>query len=167
MTTTYEKIATNTLSGNATSYTFTNIPNTYTDLVLISSALGQTGVSFIEILQFNGDTGNNYSNTFAGGYVTSSGSNRNTNAPYIFVAHLSGWFTTGIPMTGITHILNYSNTTTNKTVLSRGGSPATDSAIMAGLWRNTAAINSIKIALQSNTNLQAGSTFTLYGIKAE
>jgi hypothetical protein len=167
MPATYDKIATNTLSnGDAASVTFSSIPSTYTDLVLISSALGTTNQSFIEIIQFNSDTGNNYSNTFAGGYVTVSGSNRNTNVPYIFVAHLNGYFTTNVPMTGITFINNYSNTTTNKTVVSRGGSPATDSAMMVGLWRNTSAINSIKISLQSGDNLISGSTFTLYGIKA-
>lgn len=167
MTATYEKIATTTLGSAAASHTFSSIPSTYTDLVLISAALGVTNQSYIEIIQFNGDTNSNYSNTFAGGYVTVGGSNRNTNATYIFVAHLSGYFTNDIPMTGVTYINNYSNTTTNKLVVSRGGSPATDSAMMTGLWRNTAAINSITIALQSTTNLQAGSTFTLYGIKAE
>jgi hypothetical protein len=167
MTVTYDRIATNTLGSATDSVTFSSIPSTYTDLVLISSALGQTSTSFIEIIQFNSDTGNNYSNTFTGGYVSSSGSNRNTNQPYIFVAHLNGYFTTDIPMTGVTYINNYSNTAINKTVVSRGGSPATDSAMMTGLWRNTSAINSIKISLQSATNLQAGSTFTLYGIKAE
>jgi hypothetical protein len=167
MTATYEKIATTTLSSATTSHTFSSIPSTYTDLVLISAGLGVTNESYIECIQFNGDSNTNYSNTFAGGYVTSGGSNRNTNVTYIFVAHLSGYWTNDIPMTGVTYINNYSNTTTNKTVISRGGSPATDSAMMVGLWRNTSAINSIKIFLQSTTNLQAGSTFTLYGIKAE
>jgi hypothetical protein len=69
-------------------------------------------------------------------------------------------------MTAIAHIQNYSNTTTHKTVISRGGSPATNSSPMVGLWRNTSAINSIKISLQSGTALKSGSTFTLYGIKA-
>jgi hypothetical protein len=166
MPATYDKIATTTLSSAVSSFTFTSIPQTYTDLILISSALGETGVSYIECLQFNGSTNGTYSNTFAGGYVSSSGSNRNTNVDYIFAAHLNGYFTTGVPMTGVTYINNYSNTTTFKTTFSRGGSPATDSAMMAGLWRATLAIDEIKIFLQSTTNLQAGSTFTLYGIKA-
>jgi hypothetical protein len=167
MPVTYFPIATTTLSGaDVSSYTFTNIPSTYTDLVLVSSTLGETNISFIELIQFNSDTGNNYSNTFMGGYVTGGGSNRNSNVPYIFIGHLSGWFTTDVPMTAIAHIQNYSNTTTHKTVISRGGSPATNSSPMVGLWRNTSAINSIKISLQSGTALKSGSTFTLYGIKA-
>jgi hypothetical protein len=166
MPSTYEKIATTTLGSAAASYTFSSIPGTYTDLVLVSSCLGVTSTSYIEIIQFNSDTGSNYSNTFTGGYVTSAGTNRNSNLSYIFVNHLNGFFTTGNPMTGITHIPNYSNTSINKTVLSRGGGAASDVAMMVGLWRNTSAITSITISFQSTTNLQAGSTFTLYGIKA-
>jgi hypothetical protein len=164
MPSTYERIATTTLSSATASYTFSSIPGTYTDLVLASSCLGVTGVSYIEMIRFNSDTGSNYSNTFTGGYVSSAGSNRNSNVSYIFVNHLNGYFTTGNPMTGVTHIPNYSNTTINKTVLSRGGGAATDVAMMAGLWRNTSAITSITILFQSSTDLQAGSTFTLYGI---
>jgi len=166
MPSTYDKIATTTLGSAVASYTFSSIPGTYTDLVLASSCLGVTSTSFIECIRFNSDTGNNYSNTFAGGFVSSAGSNRNSNVSYIFVNHLNGYFTTGNPMTGITHIQNYSNTTTNKTVLSRGGGAATDVDIIVGLWRNTSAITSITVFFQSSDNLQAGSTFTLYGIKA-
>lgn len=167
MTVTYEKIATNTLGSATASVTFSSIPSTYTDLVLASSCLGQSSTSFIECVRFNSDTGNNYSNTFAGGYISISGSNRNSNQPFIFVNHLNGYFTTGNPMTAVTHINNYSNTVTNKTVFSRGGGAATDAAMIVGLWRNTSAITSITIFFQSSTDLQAGSTFTLYGIKAE
>jgi hypothetical protein len=167
MTITYDRIATNTLSSATASVTFSSIPSTYTDLVLASSCLGQTNTSYIECVRFNSDTNNNYSNVFAGGYVSSAGGNTNTNVSYIFVNHLNGYFTTGNPMTAITHIQNYSNTSIQKIALSRGGGAATDVAMMAGLWRNTSAINSITIFFQSSTDLQAGSTFTLYGIKAE
>jgi hypothetical protein len=66
------------------------------------------------------------------------------------------------------NIMNYSNSTTNKTTLSRAGSqgaafPGTD--IIVGLWRNTAAITNVDIVCTSNTFL-AGSTFNLYGIQA-
>lgn len=166
MTATYDAIATTTLTSPTTSYTFTNIPQTYTDLVLSSSCLGSSS-SFIEVIQFNSDTSNNYSNTFMGGYVTTSGSNRNINFPYIFANHLNGYFTPGNPMTGFTHIQNYSNSTMYKTVLSRGGGAASDAAIIIGLWRNTSAITSITIRFQSASDLQTGSTFTLYGIKKE
>jgi hypothetical protein len=65
---------------------------------------------------------------------------------------------------GITHFMNYSNTTTYKTALTRSNSPyGTEAAV--NLWRNTSAITSITLFIQSST-LNAGTTFTLYGIAA-
>jgi hypothetical protein len=68
---------------------------------------------------------------------------------------------------GITHIMNYSNTTTYKTVLSRGSSANNIAIAYVDLWRNTAAITSITLTPSSATNFDAGSTFSLYGINAE
>jgi hypothetical protein len=63
--------------------------------------------------------------------------------------------------------MNYSNSTTNKTVLSRGGNAATWVTTNVGLWRNTAAITSIKVfASDGTSNMNSGSTFSLYGILA-
>jgi hypothetical protein len=61
--------------------------------------------------------------------------------------------------------MNYSNTVTNKTVIARGNT--TDFAVRAsvGQWRSTAAITSIAVKMGSS-QFAAGSSFTLYGIKA-
>jgi hypothetical protein len=59
--------------------------------------------------------------------------------------------------------MNYSNTTTFKTMLNRSNVPSTGTGATVGLWRNTAAISSLTITSESG-NLQSGSTFTLYGI---
>jgi anti-sigma-K factor RskA len=64
------------------------------------------------------------------------------------------------------HFMNYSNTTTYKTTLSRFASTLYQVWTHAGLWRNTAAINSIKVYTTAGANFNTGSTFTLYGIKA-
>jgi len=58
---TYEPIATTTVSGSSTStVTFSSISGTYTDLVIIGNLGSQTTNAF-PYLQFNGDTGSNYS----------------------------------------------------------------------------------------------------------
>ena len=63
--------------------------------------------------------------------------------------------------------MNYSNSTTYKTVISRGGNAATWVTTNVGLWRNTAAITSVKVfASDASSNMNSGSTFTLYGIAA-
>lgn len=161
---TYEPIATATLGSAVASYTFTSIPGTYTDLILVSSILGVTSTSYSPRIQINSDTGSNYSVTYLYGTGSSAGAGRNTGASFIYIGHLVGYPVTGEPIPIITDFQNYSNTTTFKTVVSVGGNPSTDTSGIVGLWRSTSAITSINIQFQSGTNLQAGTTFTLYGI---
>jgi len=164
MASTYEKIATTTLGSAAASYTFSSIPSTYTDLILVSSILGVTGQSYSPRIQLNSDTGSNYSITYLYGTGSVAASGRGSDATFIYIGHLTGYLTTDNPMNIITQIQNYSNTTTNKTLLSRSNNTGTDVDAIVGLWRDTSAINSINIQFQSGTNFQSGSTFTLYGI---
>jgi hypothetical protein len=165
---TYTPIATQTLGSNQTSITFNSFSG-YTDLVLIASLATTTSGSSTVKVQFNGDTGTNYSITELDGSGSAAGSGRYTN-------QTSGRPTT-IPPTGtvgdstlIFNIMNYSNSTTYKTCLGRGGRtsssasyPGTDAAVT--LWRNTNAITSFSIFFDTG-NLLAGSTLTLYGILA-
>ena len=161
---TYVPIATTTLGSASSPVTFSSIPSTYTDLVLISSVLGVTGTSYILQATVNSDSGTNYSTTWMLGNGTAASSGRSTSATSIYLGHLTGFLTTGSPMTAITNFPNYSNTTTYKTTLSRGNNTGTDTEAIVGLWRSTAAINRIDLTLGSGTNFQTGSTFTLYGI---
>ena len=163
---TYTPIATYTATGSVASYTFSSIPSTYTDLILVAQTIVSSGASFSDVfLRFNGDTGSNYSNTYLLGLSPSSAvSGRAAN---VTVAD-SGYLTSnsGNPNTRIIQLMNYSNTTTNKTVISRGSSVNSGQVISyVNLWRNTAAINSIILFPQSG-NYAAGTTFTLYGIAA-
>jgi hypothetical protein len=61
-------------------------------------------------------------------------------------------------------IMNYSNTSTYKTCVYRSDLAAGLSMAGVGLWRSTAAINSIAVIGYTTSNLLAGSTLTLYGI---
>ena len=61
--------------------------------------------------------------------------------------------------------MNYSNTTTYKTAISRGDRGATSTVAIVNLWRSTSAINNIQFFTDA-TNFAAGSIITLYGIKA-
>ena len=65
----------------------------------------------------------------------------------------------------IWNVMNYANTTTNKTVISRGNASANSVRINAGLWRSTAAITTIDLSAATSTFI-SGSTFNLFGIKA-
>ena len=65
----------------------------------------------------------------------------------------------------IANFMNYSNTTTFKTVLTRSGSGDWITEANVGLFRSTSAITQIRIFADTNA-FASSSTFTLYGIKA-
>lgn len=162
---TYTPIATQTLASATTTVTFSSIPQTYTDLVLVSNSKNASGGDSGLTLKFNTDTstsGTNYSSTFLYGDGSAASSNRHTNYPYIIVNRSSPSYMSN----GIAHIMNYANTTTNKTIISRGNSNNYVIAY-ACLWRATPqAITTITIGNESNVNFTVDSTFTLYGIAA-
>ena len=157
---TYTPIATTTFSGSATSYTFSSIPSTYTDLVLVCNIFNSSSAN--TYVRFNGDSGTNYSRTQLSGNGTSATSGRvtSTNAGYIDAVP------TQTPQENIiVSFQNYSNTTTYKTYLARSNNASTGVQAAVGLWQNTAAINTILISCDSGT-MTSGTTLTLYGISA-
>jgi hypothetical protein len=159
MASTYEPIATQTLGSSASSVTFSSIPSTYTDLVLIVMAKNVNGDSDLA-MQFNSNT-SGYSSTFVYGNGSSALSTRNTNLTKMRIGRIDN--TNAYP--NIINIQNYSNATTYKTALSRSQN---SSLVLAnvGLWGNTSAITSVTILDDNSYSLASGSTFTLYGIKA-
>jgi hypothetical protein len=160
MTSTYQAIASTTLSSNAATVTFGSIPGTFTDLVIIgdstSSSLGAV------YMYFNGVTGTtNYSATVLSGNGSSGSSFRSTDTDQALCSVVdtvrSGF---------IVNIMSYSNTSVFKALISRGGVTTFATRAFAGLWRSTAAITSISI-FNGGGNFVSGSTFSIYGIKAE
>lgn len=159
---TYEAIATQTLTSNTT-VTFTSIPQTYTDLVLVINGLS-TGSEGVEYQVGNGsvDTASNYSRLRVMGDGTSASSFRTTSDRFLCDGFNN---TSGAGSMQIVNFMNYSNTTTNKAVLFRGNSTSSYVLAQTGLWRSTVAINTIKV-LGYSGNLSIGTTISLYGIKA-
>jgi hypothetical protein len=153
---TYQAIATTTLGSAVSSYTFSSISGSYTDLVLVVAS--NSNVLNIN-LRFNSDSTALYSDTALWGTGTSATSGRDTGSTFIYGTYSSGqviqkW-----------QIMNYSNTTTNKTVLLRVDDSAVAVGAVVGLYRSTNAISSINI-LAGTGNLPAGLTATIYGIAA-
>ena len=159
MAITYEPIATTTLGSAQTSITFSSIPSTYTDLIVVVS--GTSSAGFGLALRFNSDTGNNYSNTFLYGDGSSALSGRGTSENVGFV----GYFSTGQSDT-TAHIMNYANTTTYKTTLGRGNQAGVLTVARAMLYRSTSAINNVQLYFNGTVTFGSGTTATLYGIKA-
>jgi hypothetical protein len=159
MPATYEPIATTTLTGG-TSYTFVSIPSTYTDLVMVLNVATASGSSNLA-MQFNSDTGSNYSFTRIYGNGSSAASSRAANVTDNYIGDIGTTISTNI-----IQIPNYKNATTRKTAISRSNDTSTNVQAWVTLWRNTAAINAIKVYATGGQTFANGSMLTLYGIKA-
>jgi hypothetical protein len=164
MPATYEPISTQTLGSAVPTVTFSSIPSTYTDLVLVYEAGNSGDIYDGTFARFNGDTGSNYSWTYLLGNGSSAISGRESSVTR-----------TGAGASGASRgmstiqLMNYANTTTYKTILTRRSvvdASGNSMGAEVGLWRSTAAISTVALTVQSGTNFDAGSTFTLYGIKA-
>lgn len=165
---TYDKIQTYTAGASQATFTFTSIPQTYTELVIVVQEPNVASGSNEHGMTVNGDTGNNYQ--WAGWYV--SGTSRT-------------WFDSG--NSGVeririgggvasepTHIriFNYSQTGYYKGVQVEyriTSSGIANMGFLTGVWRNTNAITSVTIDTyggQFGYYFRAGTVATMYGIKA-
>lgn len=160
---TYEPIATTTLGSAAASVTFSSISGSYTDLVLVINMKGST--ANYPALRFNGDSGSNYSRTILSGNGSTAVSARGTSETAANINYNSISSSSDFNYNSITHIQNYSNSTTFKTQLTRANQAASGTDAIVTLWRNTNAITQI-VCITNTGDYASGSTFTLYGITA-
>ena len=155
-TPTYTPLANLTLGSTSATVTFSNIPQTYQDLVLVMNRT--TGTIADSLLRFNADATSNYLQNwlvYSGGQGTGGG----TGTSVGFGSTLTG--------SVILNILDYSATNKHKTTLLRWhetGSLVT-SQVRFVTWRNLAGITTLTLSVSSGT-YPAGVTFALYGIVA-
>jgi len=163
-TNTYVALDKKTTTGSVASVEFTGISSAYTDLVLVMDySLSDANASVF--MRFNSDANTNYSNTV----MSSTGSLKYTDKD----SNLSNGIRVSANrtaqgastrQTNTIHIMNYSNTTTFKSIISRYSSVGGAESYV-GLWRKTPeAINTITFRFGGATNFETGSTFSLYGI---
>ena len=158
---TYQAISTTTLTSAQSSYAFSSIPSTYTDLVLITQHTCATGSNNQLVLRPNSDSSALYSRTLLTGDGTSASSARYPGEDGVYVSYVGN--NTDLTIS-TNYFLNYSNTTTYKSVLTRSNAANIPRAEVT-LWRSTSAISSLLVLPYSGT-FATGSTFTLYGISS-
>jgi hypothetical protein len=172
MANTYTLLASNVLGSNTASVTFSSIPQTYTDLVLISSVRSSrtpaTTRDEYKIL-VNGTTAN-YSNIA----VNTDGAGTSASTTASSAAYLSGGWANTDNMTAAmfsSHEIYFPQYTVsrNKPMYSYSGQASQPSPFyltaISSLWTNTAAITSLAMYPETGPNWVAGSSFYLYGIK--
>jgi hypothetical protein len=152
--TAYVPIASQVLTTTAASVTFSGIPATYGDLVLIIDSVGDGSNQLY--LRFNGDTGSNYH------YISARGPSFNvtgTNTTRIELGNL-----TTDRNVNVVNVFDYAATNKHKLVVARSNMPTANTKMIHGRWANTAAITSVTLT-SSGVNFAASSTFSLYGIE--
>lgn len=157
-TNTYTPLANLTLGSAAASVTFSSISQAYRDLILVVD--GTVGSAALLGLQFNSDTGSNYSYIRALGYSggTASSAGTDTFTSYAGVIGTS-------QSVGTFNIMDYSASDKHKSVLVRSMSGVAETWMGAARWANTSAITSVKVLLNTSS-LNAGTTLSLFGVAA-
>lgn len=166
---TYTPLASITLTSAQSSVTFSGYDMTYTDLVLVSSVTCATD-SANQRMTVNGDSSSLYSTTRIAGNGSTATSGRYGGLAYFL---LTGGAinppSSASAQILITNFMNYSNTTTYKSILVRAGNASGSTypgvEYNVELYRSTNAISSFTLSTDS-ANFNSGCTFSLYGIQA-
>jgi hypothetical protein len=165
-------IGSQTITSTSTPFNFANIPQTYQDLRLVISARGSNAAATFGMYGYLNEAAGttNYSLTQLSGNGTAASSPRRSNvADFYFGELVGGTATAGIFSSVTVDFLNYANTTTFKTFLSRLANDVNGSGntnVSAHLWRSTAGISTILCGMSGYVTMETGSTATLYGIRA-
>jgi len=165
-TPTYTALATVTLASSASSVTFSSIPATYRDLILVARFTTATSGTTFDV-RLNGDSSTSYSHVGMNG--RSNGANsfsfNNTGSCQL----LGNAFGTSAAQC-IFQLMDYSATDKHKTALSRAQSEENGTAMnltnaYAVRYPSTSAITSLSChSFSGSVSFATGSTFSLYAV---
>lgn len=158
----YDALASVTLTGSTNSLTFAGIPSGYKHLQirysLTASAPSDT------ILRFNSDSGANYSAHLFRGTGSAAQAYPYSSQTAAILQYNIGYSTS----VAVADILDYNNTNKNKTIRTLAGFDSNSLGeldLWSGSWYNTSAIASVTILTSSAATFSANSIFALYGVK--
>ena len=168
----YDALATVTVpSGGTSSITFSGIPTGYKHLqIRLSARASRSGESndFVTI-QYNGDTGSNYSwHAVEGSGTTVYAEGAASTASPRYGDITASTATANTFGVGVIDILDYANTSKNTTLRTLTGRDQNGAGWVwfgSGAWYNTAAVTSMLIKPTFGTDFQQYSQFALYGVK--
>lgn len=156
-------------AGGASTVTFSNIPQGYKHLQIRILARGTFAhTQDNTLIQFNGDTGTNYSKHQLAGSGTAVSAEGFANQSDIYSGlYPAASASANIFGVAVIDILDYANTNKYKTVRTLSGNDQNGSGYVvmrSGLWMNTAAITSINLPIDAGNYAQY-TRISLYGIK--
>ena len=169
MANTYELIASHTTaSGGEANFTFSSIPNTFTDLLLrVSARSGNAGANANFEITFNGVTTGYYEKALLGNGSAVS-NQKDSNSASLANQYISTDIMTANTFGSVdVYIPNYAGSTSKSLSIDfaaeSNASGVNFMGISAGLQTATTAISSLKVS--AGASLMQYSTFYLYGIK--
>lgn len=160
-TSTYTLIAEQSFSSPSASVTFSNIPQTYTHLVIDLSAASSSG-NVDAAVRFNGDASNIYSAMYLYGNGSSAGAALAGPNTYAYLDYY-GYLSSGNMNAETATVMAYTNTNVYKAVLGYAANAATGADVVTSIWPSTAAVTSLTV-LVATSAFAAGSVFRLWGL---
>ena len=170
MATTYELIAKNILGSNAASISFSSIPATYTDLLIVFSLrTNQASTSSNLKVTFNSN-GTGYSRRSLQGDGSSAASYNGSSEAGILYIDINGANSTSSTFgSGGIYVPNYAGSTNKSASVEYAwetNATAAGIGAIAALWANTAAIDTVTLTEQNGNNLVTNSSAYLYRIRS-
>ncbi len=151
----YVALATVTLGSAAATVTFSSIPATYRDLILVIN--GRVGANSNMVFYYNSDQNNG-----SAVWMTGNGSSASSSTINFMFA---GTWNANQDSNAIIQIMDYAQTDKHKTALVRSNQPAdTGTWALANRWASTNAITSVIIDPTGGNTMTAGTTLSLYGV---
>lgn len=158
------------LGSAQSSITFSNIPQTYTDLLLVTSIRDTSGGFQLLLLDINGSSSNRKWRSLFGNGVGGVGSQTETSGnPANTIALVNGAVGGPISVVAYTsaqlYFPNYSGSSFKSfsaDSVTENNSTENYNFIEAGLWEQNSAITSLTV--KTTNTVAAGSSATLYGI---
>lgn len=171
-TSSMDSLGSTLVTSNVTFVTFSNIPQTYSQLRLHYHVNGATLNDDLH-MQFNNDTGSNYSRHWLGGNGSSHNASYSASSSFAYVGLNAT--NSSYPAVGIVDIYDYTSTVKAKTVSVICGSDRNNAAtgviyMVSSAWfKNSAGvydpISTLKFYTGAGSNLAANTRVSLYGVK--
>lgn len=171
VTSSYESIATTTLTGSQSTITFTESGSAwsaYKHLQFRVIGKSASASTYDLMWRYNGDTGSNFATHYMLGNGSGAFAGANYGVTFIRANNVVEANSNSIVGTTIIDILDFNSTTKYKTSRSLSGVDENGGgtvSLESGLWMNTNAITSVTFFPSSGGSFGANTSIALYGIK--
>lgn len=165
-TPTYDLLVNNTFSSAAAFIDISSISGSYRDLVIVFDVIRSTTGNAGIIFNLNNNFSGPYAHTSMEGNGSSSSSSSTSSSGDGNFTLTYNTLNATARTQGMLHLLDYSDTSKEKTFLGRIGNPLLSTSMIAGHFGSTAAINRVRISSWDGSSFASGSNFQIYGIAA-